>query len=172
MVGNSPRDGVSIKTLVVVAPHHHYPLLSEMSNIIFNDNGVKGTGTDSEGASPGRCPSVRQRGPGRHPATVRNKWTKEANIVVMECYYRANPIDESGVPIRGYRRRMFNEWIQRGPFQDITEQRICDQARAIRKNGWLSELELEMIKRNIERGPPYGFKYSSRNGTRMDRNTR
>ena len=70
----------------------------------------------------------------------------------MECYYRANPIDESGVPIRGYRRRMFNEWIQRGPFQDITEQRICDQARAIRKNGWLSELELEMIKRNIERG--------------------
>ena len=116
--------------------------MSEMSNINSNDNGVKGTGTDSEGASPG---------PGRHPTTVRTKWTKEVNIVVMECYYRSNPIDESGVPIRGYRRRMFNEWIQRGPFQDITEQRICDQARTIRKNGWLTELELEMIKRNIER---------------------
>ena len=27
---------------------------------------------------------------------------------------------------------------------------MCDQARAIRKNGWLSELELEMIRRKIE----------------------
>ena len=31
-----------------------------------------------------------------------------------------------------------------------TEQRVCDQARAIRKNGWLSELELEGIKRQVE----------------------
>ena len=31
-----------------------------------------------------------------------------------------------------------------------TAQRVCDQARAIRKNGWLSELELEMIKRKID----------------------
>ena len=27
---------------------------------------------------------------------------------------------------------------------------MCDQAKAIRKNGWLSELELEMITRKIE----------------------
>ena len=33
---------------------------------------------------------------------------------------------------------------------DSTEQRISDQARAIRKNGWLSELELEMTRRRIE----------------------
>ena len=30
------------------------------------------------------------------------------------------------------------------------EQRVCDQARAVRKNGWLSELELEAIKRQVE----------------------
>ena len=30
------------------------------------------------------------------------------------------------------------------------EQRVCDQARAIRRNGWLSELELEAFKRQIE----------------------
>ena len=35
---------------------------------------------------------------------------------------------------------------------ESTEQRICDQARAIRKNGWLLELELEMIKRGIDEG--------------------
>ena len=33
---------------------------------------------------------------------------------------------------------------------EITEQRLCDQARAIRKNGWLSDLELENIRRMIE----------------------
>ena len=31
-----------------------------------------------------------------------------------------------------------------------TEQRKCDQARAIRKNGWLSQFELEVIKRQVE----------------------
>ena len=31
-----------------------------------------------------------------------------------------------------------------------TEHRICDQARTIRKNSWLSDIELEIIKRKIE----------------------
>ena len=30
------------------------------------------------------------------------------------------------------------------------EQRICDQARAIRENGWLSEIELAAIKKRVE----------------------
>ena len=77
------------------------------------------------------------------------QWTKQGNIVVMECYYRCRPVDENGVPIRGYTRRMCREWRERGMF-DSTEQKISDQARAIRKNGWLSELELEMIRRRIE----------------------
>ena len=33
---------------------------------------------------------------------------------------------------------------------ESTEQRVCDQVRAIRKNDWLSELELEAIKRQVE----------------------
>ena len=32
---------------------------------------------------------------------------------------------------------------------DSTEQRICDQARAIRKNGLLTNVELEVIKRRV-----------------------
>ena len=44
---------------------------------------------------------------------------------------------------------MFREWRDRGLFES-TEQRVCDQARAIRKNGWLSQLELETIKRQVE----------------------
>ena len=41
------------------------------------------------------------------------------------------------------------EWKEHGVFE-ITEQRLCDQARAIRKNGWLSDLELGNIRRMIE----------------------
>ena len=33
---------------------------------------------------------------------------------------------------------------------ESTEQRVCDQERAIRKNSWLSEFELEAIKRQVE----------------------
>ena len=28
---------------------------------------------------------------------------------------------------------MYREWLERGPFGDATEQRICDHARAIKK---------------------------------------
>ena len=31
--------------------------------------------------------------------------------------------------------RIFREWTERG-MSESTEQRVCDQARAIRKNGW------------------------------------
>ena len=67
----------------------------------------------------------------------------------MECFYRSKPFDGEWKPVRGYRQRMFREWRDRGFFES-TEQRICDQARAIRKNGWLSQLKLETIKRQVE----------------------
>ena len=39
---------------------------------------------------------------------------------------------------------MMQEWKEHGVFE-ITEQRLCDQARAIRKNGWLCDSELKNI---------------------------
>ena len=44
---------------------------------------------------------------------------------------------------------MMQEWKEHGVFE-ITEQRLCDQRRAIRKNSWLSNLELENVRRMIE----------------------
>ena len=81
--------------------------------------------------------------------TARIKWNKEVNKAVVECFYRSKPFDKEGKPVRGYRQRMFREWRDRGLFES-TEQRVCDQARAIRKNGWLLQLELEAIKRQVE----------------------
>ena len=56
--------------------------------------------------SSGRCSPAQQRGPGRHHVTARKEWSKELDIVVMECYYRPNPIDDNGVPLKGYRQRI------------------------------------------------------------------
>ena len=67
----------------------------------------------------------------------------------MECFFRIKPFDDDGKPIRGYRQRMMQEWKEHGVFE-ISEQRLCDQARAVRKNGWLSGLELENIRRMID----------------------
>ena len=58
----------------------------------------------------------------------------------MECFFRSKPFDDDGKPIRGYRQQMMQEWKEHGVFE-ITEQRLCDQAR---------DLELENIRRMIE----------------------
>ena len=67
----------------------------------------------------------------------------------MECLYRRKPSDEEDRPIRCYRQNMFRQRRLRGMFES-TEQRVWDHARAIRKNRWLSGLELEMIKRKVD----------------------
>ena len=67
----------------------------------------------------------------------------------MECFYRSKPFDEEGKSVRGCRKRMFRKWRDRGLFKS-TEQRVCGQARAIRSNRWLSQAELETIKRQVE----------------------
>ena len=124
------------------------PIVSEISNQNSRDNGINRTGSLREGSSPGIYSLIRQREPGRHPATVRTKWSKTVNMIVMESFFRSKPYDNEGKLIRGYRQRMMEEWKTHGVFE-ITEQRLCDQAGAIRKNGWLSDLELENILRMI-----------------------
>ena len=51
--------------------------------------------------------------------------------------------------ISRYRKRKFRERRENRVFGS-KEQRVCDQTRAIRKNSWLSELELEAIKKQQE----------------------
>ena len=106
-------------------------------------NGVNGA---PESSSPSRCSVGEQRGPGRHHATARTrrrKWTLDDNRRVMGRYYESNPSRN------GYRRRMHELWISHGNFY-VTEQRLVHQANQIRKRKWLSDLELEEIRRNIE----------------------
>ena len=123
--------------------------MSVMSTIDLSNNGVNGTGSrNDEGSSPGRCLMDEQGGPGRNPVTARMKWNKAINIAVMECYYLSNAMDENDKTVRGYRQRMHRIWNEREMFK-CSEQRLCDQARAIRKNEWLTLVELEEIKRRV-----------------------
>ena len=70
------------------------------------------------------------------------------NTVVMECYFLSRTVDEEGKPITRFSRRMHNFWKERYG-TEITEQRLCDQARMIRKNEWITGLESESIRRMV-----------------------
>ena len=50
--------------------------------------------------------------------------------------------------IRGYRKRMLSLWVQKGMFW-VSEQRLVDQANGIRRNSWMTELEIEELERTV-----------------------
>ena len=68
--------------------------MSKMSNQNSENNDVNRNGPVGEGSSPGRCSLVQQQGPGRHPTTVRTKWSKKVNKIVMECFFRSKPFGD------------------------------------------------------------------------------
>ena len=118
--------------------------MSAMSSNIIRKNDVNGAGTSCEGPLYGRYPVREQRRPGRHQKTVGTGWSKEMNVVVMECYFLSRPFDEEGKPIREYTKQMHGIWKERQGLK-VTEQRLYDQARMIRMNRWLTELEMNVI---------------------------
>ena len=75
---------------------------------------------------------------------VRRRWTKEENKLVMGCFYQSDPTR------RGYQKRMIAIWKEIVTFE-IREQKLVDQERegerVIRTNKWLTEVELEDIRR-------------------------
>ena len=60
----------------------------------------------------------------------------------MECYLLSEP------KIRRYRKRMLSLWQQKGMFW-VSEQRLVDQANTIRRNSWMTELEIEELERKV-----------------------
>ena len=72
------------------------------------------------------------------------KWSTQDNICIMTCYYQSQP------GLRGYRQRLHAFWREKGLFQ-VWEQRLCDQVWKIQKKGWLPQLQLEKIRRLVEK---------------------
>ena len=60
----------------------------------------------------------------------------------MECYLLSEP------KIRGYGKHMLSLWQQNGMFW-VSEQRLVDQANTVRRNSWMTELEIEELERKV-----------------------
>ena len=50
--------------------------------------------------------------------------------------------------IKRYRKRMLSLWLQKDMFW-VSEQRLVDQANTIRRNSWMTELEIEELERKV-----------------------
>ena len=48
--------------------------------------------------------------------------------------------------IRGYRKHTLSLWLQKGLFW-VSEQRLVDQANTIRRNNWMTQLEIEELEK-------------------------
>ena len=115
-----------------------------MSSNEIETNGVNGCRLAEQGPSSGRC--YRQGNIGLHHAnsviSKRRKWISQENKIVIDCYLLSEP------KIRGYRKRMLSLWLQKRMFW-VSEQRLVDQANTIRRNSWMTELEIEELERKV-----------------------
>ena len=104
-----------------------------MSSNEIETKEVNGSQIAEQGSSSGRC--SQQGNIGRHHAnpviSKRRKWTSQDNKIVMECYLLSRP------KIRGCRKNM------------LSLLRLIDQANTIRRNSWMTELEIEELERKV-----------------------
>ena len=115
-----------------------------MSTKHIETNYVNGSRLAEQGPSSGRC--SRQGNNGHHHAnpviSKRRKRSSQENKIVMECYLLSEP------KVRGYRKRMLSLWLNKGMLW-VSEQRLVDQANTIRRNSWMTGLEIEELERNL-----------------------
>ena len=115
-----------------------------MSSNQIKINNVNGSRLTEQGPLSSRC--SQQGNIGHHHGnpiiSKRRKWTSQDNKIVMECYLLSEP------KIRGYKKHMPSLWLQKGIFW-VSEQRLVDQANTIRRNSWMTELEIEELERTV-----------------------
>ena len=99
--------------------------------IAKSNNAKKGTKTDKKVVHVER---EEERDP-EVEMMVRRGWTKDVNKLVMRCFYQSDPTKY------WYRKRMIAIWREIGT-SEITEWRLVYQARVIRTNEWLTDVEL------------------------------
>ena len=104
-----------------------------MSSNEIETNNANGSQLAEQGPSSGRC--SQQGNISHHHANPvisrRRKWTSQENKIVMECYLLSRP------KIGGCRKHM------------LSLLRLIDQANTIRRNSWMTELEIEELERKV-----------------------
>ena len=66
----------------------------------------------------------------------------------MECYLLSEP------KVRGYRKRMLSLLLNKVMFW-VSEQRLVEQENTIRRNNWMTDLEIEELERNLAKNDSY-----------------
>ena len=94
----------------------------------------------------------RQGNTGRHHAnpviSKQRKWSSQENKMAMECYLLRE------LKVTGYRKCMLSLWLNEGMFW-VSEQRLVDQENTVRRNSWMTELEIEELERNLAEDESY-----------------
>ena len=102
------------------------------TSILVDNNGEECVTTSRDGAAPGRLNVGQQDGAyctktavAVDSACSRVVWTKEMNVLVMDCYYSSRTANSEGKLVRGYRKRMYELWKRKKPESVIvSEQRL------------------------------------------------
>ena len=117
-----------------------------MSSNEIETNNVNESQLTEQGPSSSKC--SREGNISHHHANPvisrRRKWTSQENKIVIECYLLSKPKN------RAYRRQMLSLWLQKFMFW-LSEQRLVDLANIIRRNSWMTELEIEELERKVTR---------------------
>ena len=115
-----------------------------MSSNEIETNDVNRSQLAEHGPSSSRC--SRQGNIGYHHAnpviSKRRKWTRQENKIVMECYLLSEP------KVTVYKKCMLSLWLKKGMFW-VSEQSLVDQANTIRRNSWMTELEIEQLEKKV-----------------------
>ena len=78
----------------------------------------------------------------------RRQWSRQENRELLKCWLRVNPEQ------RGFRKRLFEIWNARYPDRNESEQKLTGQVRAILRRKHFSDLEVEEMKRELEKDSP------------------
>ena len=110
-------------------------------SIFINSPTLPQCGSEQDSINTNYRPARSQK-KSRSETSSRHTWSKEDNIQLMKLYYQSNPSRS------GYRRRLHSLWMDADLFPR-SEQQLADQARSIRVNNLLSDIDLLEIQGSI-----------------------
>ncbi|KAJ8935724.1 hypothetical protein NQ318_010574 [Aromia moschata] len=131
------------------------PVVQEATSPNPNSNSQPNRGVDDtrraedyEAPLPQGSPAVRRRAARRREDTRRLKRTVEMNIELMRTFYIINHCSDE--PLPGWRHSLHAEFLRRNPTFNISEQNIVDRKNVIVRKRYLTDLQLQEVKREVD----------------------
>ncbi|KAL0883753.1 hypothetical protein ABMA27_015858 [Loxostege sticticalis] len=99
--------------------------------------------TDASQAASALKPATTKAGKPR----VRMKWDSEINTFIMRTYFQITNLETD---LTQYRPMLLQRFLEKYPDANVSEQRLSDQRRAIVRNKYLSDDQIDQIKREVQ----------------------